>query len=131
MYLQCEIFCSENIMLICSENTMLICSETITLICSENITLICSETITLICNENIVGMYTPVPLMRVALVGEVGYNAVVPWIPNIFPLNVQFPHINFHEKSHICAFFRFRYVISDDLLAQKSKENCCENISFK
>ena len=36
--------------------------------------------------------YTPVPLLRVALVGEVGYNAVVPWIQKFFPLNVQFPH---------------------------------------
>ena len=44
------------------------------------------------CPGVIIIQYTPVPLMRVALVGEVGYNVVVPWIPNFFPLNVQFPH---------------------------------------
>ena len=63
--------------------------------------------------------YTPVTLLCVALVGEVGYNAVVPWIPIFFPLNVQFPHplvykISQKFSSLIVFFFCFRYVIADE-----------------
>ena len=60
--------------------------------------------------------YTPVSLECIVLVAEVGYNTVVPWILNFFPLNAQFSHPLAYKISQNISFklrFFFLFQVCD------------------